>query len=153
MEEEQGGPRLTQHGPQELIHHAQHTVHHGAELCSEETGVNRSIRVGPSLVQRIATFSLNYFLWGPRDRGRADNGDGQGDTQVGGMDGLELEVSESRVGGAEGQLHGPPQNTLEDAGGIWGHIPEARWGVGTRSSPEETNGYFLQGLRPPLPSR
>lgn len=69
------------------------------------------------------------------------------------MDGLELEVSEGRVGGAEGQLHGPPQNTLEDAGGTWGHIPEARWGVGTRPSPEETNGYFLQGLRTLLPSR
>ena len=69
------------------------------------------------------------------------------------MDGLELEVSEGREGGVEGQLHGPPQNTLEDAGGTWGHIPEARWGVGTRPSPEETNGYFLQGLRLLLPSR
>lgn len=74
-----------------------------------------------------------------------------GGTQVGGMDGLELEVSEGRVGGAEGQLRGPPQNTLEDAGGTWGHIPKARWGVGTRPSPEETNGYFLQGLRAPHP--
>lgn len=69
------------------------------------------------------------------------------------MDGLELEVPEGRVGGVEGQLHGPPQNTLEDAGGTWGHIPEAHWGVGTKPSPEETNGCFLQGLRPLLPSR
>ena len=39
---------------------------------------------------------------------------------------LKCQRAEVSMGGAEGQLHGPPQNTLEDAGGTWGHILEAR---------------------------